>query len=101
MIRRKKIKRGIFTFSRKGRVNGSKPNSRIVKVGRRELLVFKMGEHTVVYKGNDVMFNSAIEGIPYEKWLDKYKRSKGIIDSIWHCTSSCLTPFLSVVTYFL
>lgn len=81
MIKRRKIKRGIFTFRRKGRVNGSKPNSRIVKVGRRELLVFKMGEHTVVYKDNRVLFNSAIEGITYDKWFDKYKRSKGIIDN--------------------
>jgi hypothetical protein len=62
--------RNIFTV--KGR--------RTLRIGKEEFYVFQCGDETVVYQGNDDVFNSARDGITYRAWINKYKREKGILN---------------------
>jgi len=79
ILKNRKRKRKLFIFKKAVNLLSHK-GRRTILVGKEELYVFKCGENTVVYKRDQVVFNSVISDIPYSSWMKKYKREKGIID---------------------
>lgn len=75
----KRKKKRVFTLKPVTDVLSVK-GRRTLRMGGEQFYVFRCGTETVVYQGNNDIFNSARDGITFEAWKKKYKREKGIID---------------------
>ena len=77
MLFRKKKKNKVFSVLKPNNIRNQR-GRRTVQIGKETYHVFRCGTETVVYKGQDDVFNSMRDGITYDAWVKKLKREKGI-----------------------